>query len=214
VRKFLATKWAKVVVFGISLWPFAGLVWQSLNGHLGPNPIERLQHGTGDWSLYFLLFTLAITPFRSIFSIPELARFRRMLGLFAFFYVCLHLLTYLGPDQSFSLSSMLKDVYKRPFITVGFAAFVLLVPLAITSTKGWTIRLGGKRWRQLHRLVYGIAILGVLHYYWLVKSDVRKPLLFGLLVAILLLWRLGNWNATRKKQALARESMQRASVNG
>lgn len=214
MRKFLSTKWGKVAIFTLSLWPFAALVWESLRSELGPNPIEHLQHDTGDWTLYFLILTLAITPFRSIFNMPELARYRRMIGLFAFFYVCLHLLTYLGPDQSFSISGMLKDVVKRPFITVGFAAFVLLVPLALTSTKGWIIRLGGKRWRQLHRLVYVIAILGVIHYYWLVKSDVRKPLLFGLLVAILLLWRLGNWNSNRKKQALARESMQHASVNG
>jgi sulfoxide reductase heme-binding subunit YedZ len=214
VRQFLSTKWAKVVIFSISLLPFALLVWKAVHNNLGANPVEHLQHDTGDWTLYFLLITLAITPFRSIFNLPELARFRRMVGLFAFFYVCLHFLTYLGPDQSFSLSSMLKDVVKRPFISVGFAAFVLLIPLAITSTKGWTIRLGGKRWRQLHRLVYLIAILGVIHYYWLVKSDVRKPLLFGVFVAILLLWRVGNWNSMRKKQALAREAMQRASVNG
>jgi methionine sulfoxide reductase heme-binding subunit len=214
VRKFLSTKWAKILLFTLSLLPFGILVWQALHGELGPSPVENLQHTTGDWTLYFLLITLAVTPFRTIFSVPELARFRRMFGLFAFFYVCLHFLTYLGPDQSFSLSSMLKDVYKRPFIAVGFAAFVLLIPLAITSTKGWTIRLGGKRWRQLHRLVYVIGILGVIHYYWLVKSDVRKPLLFGVLLAILLLWRLGNWNSNRKKQVLARESMQRASVNG
>jgi sulfoxide reductase heme-binding subunit YedZ len=214
VRKFLTTKWAKVLLFVISLLPFAVLVWQALRGELGPNPVEHLQHDTGDWTLYFLIATLAITPFRTIFTLPELARFRRMVGLFAFFYVSLHLLTYLGPDQSFSLSGMLKDVVKRPFVTVGFAAFVLLIQLAITSTKGWTIRLGGKRWRQLHRLVYVVGILGVIHYYWLVKSDVRKPLLFGVLVAILLLWRLGNWNSNRKKQALARESLQRASVNG
>jgi sulfoxide reductase heme-binding subunit YedZ len=214
VRKFLYTKWAKIFLFTLSLLPLVILVWQALHGELGPSPVENLQHTTGDWTLYFLLITLAITPFRTIFSVPELVRFRRMFGLFAFFYVCLHFLTYLGPDQSFSLSSMLKDVYKRPFIAVGFAAFVLLIPLAITSTKGWTIRLGGKRWRQLHRLVYVIGILGVIHYYWLVKSDVRKPLLFGVLLAILLLWRLGNWNSNRKKQALARESMQRASVNG
>jgi len=214
VRKFLSTKWAKIFLFTLSLLPFVILVWQAFHGELGPSPVENLQHTTGDWTLYFLLITLAITPFRTIFSVPELVRFRRMFGLFAFFYVCLHFLTYLGPDQSFSLSSMLKDVYKRPFIAVGFAAFVLLIPLAITSTKDWTIRLGGKRWRQLHRLVYVIGILGVIHYYWLVKSDVRKPLLFGVLLAILLLWRLGNWNSNRKKQVLARKSMQSASVNG
>ena len=214
MRKFISTKWAKVVVFTISLLPFAILVWQSFHNQLGPNPVEYLQHTLGDWTLRFLVFTLAITPFRKIFSLPELIRFRRMLGLFAFFYACLHFLTYLGPDQAFSVSSMLKDVVKRPFITVGFAALVLLLPLAITSTTGWIRRLGGKRWQQLHRLIYVAAILGVIHYKWLVKSDYRAPLLYGVLVTLLLLWRLGNWNTNRKIQALARESMQRVSVNG
>jgi len=127
-----------------------------------------------------------------------LIRFRRMLGLFAFFYVSLHFLTYLGPDQSFSFAGMLKDVAKRPFITVGFAAFLLLIPLALTSTAGWIRRLGGKRWQMLHRAVYASAVLGVIHYYWLVKSDIRKPLFYGALVAILLAWRLWSWIAKKK----------------
>jgi sulfoxide reductase heme-binding subunit YedZ len=214
VRKFLSTTWAKAVVFAVSLLPFAILVWQSLHNQLGPNPVEYLQHSLGEWTLRFLVFTLAITPFRKILSLPELIRFRRMLGLFAFFYVCLHFLTYLGPDQNFDVSAMLKDVVKRPFIFVGFAAFICLIPLAITSTTGWIRRLGGKRWQQLHRLIYVAAILGVIHYKWLLKSDFRAPLLYGVFITLLLLWRLGNWNTNRKNQALARESMQRASVNG
>src|SRR5258707_9689391 len=121
-----------------------------------------------------------------------------MLGLFAFFYVCLHFLTYLGPDQSFNFAGMLKDIVKRPFITVGFAAFVLLIPLAITSTVGWVRRLGGKRWQAIHRSIYLCAILGVIHYYWLVKSDVREPLFYGLLVGIVLLWRFTEWLAKRR----------------
>jgi sulfoxide reductase heme-binding subunit YedZ len=137
-----------------------------------------------------LIFTLAITPLRKTFKLPELIRYRRMLGLFAFFYVVLHFLMYLGPDQSFNFSGMWDDVAKRKFVTVGFAAFVLLIPLAATSTAGMIRRLGGKRWQALHRLIYICAILGVIHYYWLVKSDVRKPLFYGALVAILLLWRV------------------------
>jgi sulfoxide reductase heme-binding subunit YedZ len=122
-----------------------------------------------------------------------------MLGLFAFFYVCLHFLTYIGPDQAFNLAGMWKDVEKRRYITVGFLGFLLLIPLAITSTKGWIRRLGGKRWQTLHRAVYIAAICGVIHYYWLVKSDVRKPVFYGVLVAALLLWRLADW--LRKRTA-------------
>jgi methionine sulfoxide reductase heme-binding subunit len=214
LRKLLSSKWTKVFVFLLCLIPLAVLVWRALHGHLGANPIEALQHDTGDWTLNFLVFCLAVTPLRKILNLPELIRFRRMLGLYAFFYLCLHFLTYLGPDQSFSLASMWKDVFKRPFITVGFAAFLLLIPLAITSTAGWIRRLGGKRWQQLHRAIYLAAILGVIHYYWLVKSDVRKPLLYGALVAILLLWRVWNSFSKRGAQAPVRAAAPRASVNG
>lgn len=198
MRKSLASKWAKVVVFALSLAPFLWIGWKTYRGELTANPVEFYQHQTGDWTLRFLVFTLCITPLRRIFNLPELIRFRRMLGLFAFFYVSLHFLTYLGPDQSFSFAGMLKDVAKRPFITVGFAAFLLLIPLALTSTAGWIRRLGGKRWQMLHRAVYASAVLGVIHYYWLVKSDIRKPLFYGALVAILLAWRLWSWIAKKK----------------
>jgi methionine sulfoxide reductase heme-binding subunit len=201
LRKFLTSKWAKVVVFAFSLAPFVWLGWRTYRGELTANPVEFYQHQTGDWTLRFLVFALCITPFRKTFNLPELIRFRRMLGLFAFFYVSLHFLTYLGPDQSFSFSGMLKDVAKRPFITVGLAAFVLLIPLAITSTAAWIRRLGGKRWQMLHRAVYASAMLGVIHYYWLVKSDIRKPVFYGALVAILLAWRLCSWIAKRKAPA-------------
>jgi sulfoxide reductase heme-binding subunit YedZ len=204
MRKFLASKWAKVAVFALSLWPVAFLIWRSVRGDLTANPVEFYQHQTGDWTLRFLVFTLCITPFRKIFNLPELIRFRRMLGLFAFFYVCLHFVTYLGPDQSFNVAGMLKDVVKRPFITVGFAALLLLIPLAITSTAGWIRRLGGKRWQALHRAVYAAAILGVVHYYWLVKSDVRKPVFYGVLVGFLLAWRVWNWVEKSKAPAVAR----------
>jgi len=193
VRKILTNKWTKVLVFLVCAIPFAQLCMKALRGDLGINPVETLQHTTGDWTLNFLVFTLAITPLRKIFKLPELIRFRRMLGLFAFFYVLMHFLTYLGPDQSFNLSGMWDDVAKRKFITVGFLALVLMIPLAATSTAGMIRRLGGKRWQALHRLIYVCAILGVIHYYWLVKSDVRKPLFYAFCVAILLLWRV--WDA-------------------
>jgi len=178
VRRILTSKWTKVVVFLLCLIPFFSLVDRALHNRLGANPVEFLQHATGDWILRFLVFTLAITPLRKLLNLPDLIRFRRMLGLFAFSYACLHFLTYLGPDQSFNLSAMWKDVAKRPFITVGFLGFILLIPLALTSTTGWIRRLGGKRWQMLHRAIYISAIAGVVHYYWLVKSDVRKPLFY------------------------------------
>src|SRR5213078_1012580 len=189
-------------VFLLCLVPLDALIWRAIHNGLGANPVEFIQLTTGRWTLRFLIITLCITPFRKLLDLPDLIRFRRMLGLFAFFYVCLHFLTYLGPDQSFHLAGMLKDVAKRPFVTVGFAAFVLLIPLAITSTAGWIRRLGGKRWVALHRSIYICAILGVIHYYWLVKSDIRKPLFYGMLVGILLIWRLAAWFGKPKAQAV------------
>ena len=206
LRKFLSSNWAKVAVFVLSLGPLLFLVWRAVQADLTPNPVEFLQHQTGDWALRFLVFTLCITPFRKISELPELIRFRRMLGLFAFFYVCLHFLTYLGPDQNFEVAGMWKDVAKRRYITVGFAAFVLLIPLAITSTAGWIRRLGGKRWQALHRAVYACAALGAVHYYWRVKSDIRKPVFYGALVAILLVWRLGTRLLKKRAPVVARAS--------
>ena len=214
MRRILTSKWTKVAVFFLCLIPFAELLDRALHNRLGANPVEFLQHATGDWILRFLVFTLAITPLRKLLNLPDLIRFRRMLGLFAFFYACLHFLTYLGPDQSFNLSAMWKDVAKRPFITVGFLGFVLLIPLALTSTAGWIRRLGGKRWQMLHRAIYISAVAGVIHYYWLVKSDVRKPLFYGALVGILLLWRLGSWISKRRSQAPVRVAAAGVSVSG
>lgn len=199
-RRILTSKWSKVAVFLVCLSPFvylawplvAFLAWQIEPTRFGANPVEYVQHFTGDWTLRFLLITLSITPLRKLLVLPDLIRFRRMLGLFAFFYVCLHFLTYLWPDQGFDLHGMWKDVAKRPFITVGFLGFVLLIPLAITSTKGWIRRLGGKRWQALHRLIYMTGLCGVIHYYWLVKSDHRLPLLYGAILAALLLYRLAS----------------------
>ena len=213
MRAILTSKWTKVVVFLLCLVPFFSLIDRALHNKLGANPVEFLQHATGDWTLRFLVFTLCITPFRKLFNVPDLIRFRRMLGLFAFFYVSLHFLTYLGPDQSFDLAAMWKDVAKRPFITVGFLGFVLLIPLALTSTTGWIRRLGGKRWQILHRSIYISAIAGVIHYYWLVKSDVRKPVFYGALVGILLLWRLAGWISKRRSQAPAHVPASGVSVS-
>jgi sulfoxide reductase heme-binding subunit YedZ len=200
VRALLTSKWTKAALFLICLVPFASLLWRALHSGLGANPVEFVQHATGDWTLRFLVFTLSITPLRKLLNLPDLIRFRRMLGLFAFFYACLHFLTYIGPDQSFQLEGMWKDVQKRRFISVGFTAFVLLIPLALTSTAGWIRRLGGRRWQMLHRAIYVSAVCGVIHYYWLVKSDVRKPLFYAALVAILLAWRLGDWFSRRRRQ--------------
>jgi methionine sulfoxide reductase heme-binding subunit len=190
LRQILTNKWSKPVVFLACLSPLGFLGARVVHGQLTANPVEFVQHFTGDWTLRFLLITLSITPLRKLSGLPDLIRFRRMLGLFAFSYVCLHFLTYLWPDQNFDLAGMWKDVAKRPFVTVGFTGFVLLIPLALTSTAGWIRRLGGKRWQALHRLIYVTALCGVVHYYWLVKSDHRLPLLYGAILAVLLLFRL------------------------
>src|SRR5271168_3385043 len=174
---------------------------RALRGDLTANPIEFITHATGDWTLRFLIITLAITPLRKILGQPELVRFRRMLGLFAFFYACLHFSTYIVLDKFFDMSEIWKDVLKRRFITAGFAAFLLLIPLAVTSTAGWIRRLGGKRWQALHRLVYFSAILAVIHYYWLVKSAVIRPLTYGAIVALLLLFRFVLWLKNRPHRA-------------
>ena len=190
LRQLLVNKWSKVALFLICLSPLAYLGLRTYLGELTANPVEFIQHFTGDWTLRFLLITLSITPLRKLLNLPDLIRFRRMVGLFAFNYVCLHFLTYIGPDQAFDLAGMWKDVAKRPFITLGFSGFVLLIPLALTSTKGWIRRLGGKRWQALHRLIYLTTLCGVIHYYWLVKSDHRLPLLYGAILTLLLLYRL------------------------
>jgi sulfoxide reductase heme-binding subunit YedZ len=192
MRTLLLSKWTKVAVFLICLLPLASLVWRGLHHGLTANPIEFITHATGDWTLRFILITLGVTPLRKILGLPDLIRFRRMLGLFAFFYGCLHFTTYIWLDKFFNLAEMWKDVSKRPYITVGFTAFVLLIPLAITSTAGWIRRLGGRNWQRLHRAIYVSAIAGVIHYYWLVKSAVIRPLTYGAIVAVLLLWRLAD----------------------
>jgi len=187
VRRF------KPFVFLACLVPLARLGWKAYMGLLGANPIEVITHSTGDWTLLFLLITLAVTPLRRLSGQPWLIRYRRMFGLFAFFYVTLHFLTYIWLDKFFNVQDMLADIAKRKFITVGFTGFVLLIPLALTSTSGWIRRLGGKRWQALHRLIYAAAICGVIHYLWLVKADIRKPLQYGTVLAVLLGYRLVSW---------------------
>src|SRR5215510_10638329 len=210
MRALLTSKSTKVAVFLVCLIPLGTLVWRGFHNGLGANPVENIQLTTGDWTLRFLVFTLCITPFRKVLNLPDLIRFRRMLGLFAFSYLCIHFLTYLVLDQSLDPSAIWKDVAKRLFITVGFLGFLLLLPLAITSTAGWIRRLGGKRWQMLHRAIYFAAVCGVIHYYWKVKSDVRMPLFYGALVAILLLWRLAEWFKKRGTGATVKLATQRA----
>src|SRR5437879_9616300 len=163
-------RWLKPVIFLACLGPLARLAWKGFHGMLGANPIEVITHSTGDWTLILLLITLAVTPLRKLTGQPWLIRYRRMFGLFAFFYVTLHFHTYIWLDKFFNVHDMLADIAKRKFITVGFTGFVLLIPLALTSTSGWIRRLGGKRWQALHRLIYAAAIRGVIHYLSLVKA--------------------------------------------
>lgn len=176
----------KSAVFVLCLLPLGLLLWRALHGQLTANPIEFITHTTGWWALTFLMITLSVTPLRRLLNLPWLLRLRRMLGLYAFFYACLHFLTWLVLDQFFDWNAIVKDVIKRPYITVGFTAFVLLLPLAVTSTNAMVRRLGAKRWQLLHRLVYVIATLGVIHFLWLVKKDIREPAVFGIVLAVLL----------------------------
>ena len=199
LKSLLTSKWTKVLVFLLCLLPLGILLWRGFHNDLTLNPVEYVEHRTGDWILRFLCITLAITPLRKLLRLPQLIRFRRMMGLFAFFYLCLHFLTWLCVDRYFMWSQIVDDIGKRPFITVGFAGLLLLIPLAITSTAGWIRRLGGKRWQMLHRAVYFAAIAGVIHYYWQVKSDVRKPLEYAAIVGVLLAWRIVNWIIGRRK---------------
>jgi len=182
----------KIVLFIAALGPLARLVLFGFTDRLGANPIEFITRNTGDWTLYFLCLTLLITPLRRFTGWNWLIKLRRMVGLFAFFYATLHFTTFLWFDHFFDIDEMLKDVVKRPFITIGFITFVLLLPLAVTSTNAMVRRLGGKRWQWLHRLIYLIAPLGILHYWWMKagKHDFSQPILFGSIVAILLLTRL------------------------
>ena len=181
-----AVRIAKPIVFLVCLGPFAWFVFLGFTGGLGVNPVEAVIRGIGDWALRFLLIALAVTPLRLLTGVNEFSRFRRMLGLFAFFYAFLHILAYLGADLEFDLHALWLDVLKRKYITVGMASFLILIVLAATSTAGSVRRLGGKAWRNLHRLVYAAGCLAVLHYFWMVKRDVTEPLIYGAVLAGLL----------------------------
>ena len=185
------------MIFLACLGPLARLAWKGFHGLLGANPIEVITHSTGDWTLIFLLVTLSITPLRKVTRQYWLIGLRRMFGLFAFFYGCLHFLTYVWLDKFFALHEMLADIAKRRFITAGLTGFVLMIPLALTSTQGWIRRLGGKRWRALHRLIYVSATAGVIHYIWLVKADLRKPLEYAFVLGVLMLYRIVLWGKAR-----------------
>jgi methionine sulfoxide reductase heme-binding subunit len=196
----LRKSWNKVLLFTLSLLPLCWVAWRYWRDDLTANPIEYITHFTGDWTIRFLVLTLAITPLRKSLKLPELIRFRRAIGLFAFFYGCLHFSIYLGVDKFFDFHEIWGDIAKRPYIIAGFTGFALMIPLAITSTKGWIRRLGGKHWQWLHRLVYVSATAGVVHYYWLVKSDIRQPLVYGILVGVLLGFRGVAWGLGRTRK--------------
>jgi methionine sulfoxide reductase heme-binding subunit len=189
----------KVVIFLAALVPLGRLAWKAFHDGLGANPVEVITHSTGDWTLILILTTLSITPLRKLTKQYWLIGVRRMIGLFAFFYGCLHFTTYIWLDKSFDVHEMIKDVYKRPFITAGFTAFVLMIPLALTSTKGWIRRLG-KNWQRLHRLIYVTGIAAVIHYIWLVKADLRKPLQYAFVLGILLLYRIVVWISEARRK--------------
>jgi methionine sulfoxide reductase heme-binding subunit len=198
-KKILFNPWTKRSLFVVCLIPTGLLVWRAFAGHLGANPVEVIEHATGDWAIRFLLITLCVTPLRKIFNQPLLTRFRRMLGLFSFYYVVVHLMMYLTFDQMFDVRAIFADVAKRLYIMAGTAGFLMLLPLAITSTAAMVRRMGPKNWQRLHRLIYFATLAGVIHYYWLVKSDIREPVMYGAMLAILMGFRVWIW--TRKKAA-------------
>jgi methionine sulfoxide reductase heme-binding subunit len=201
-RAALVTRVVKPALYLAAVVPLGWLLFALLTGLVMGDQVKFMQHVTGDTVLTCLMLTLAITPLRRITGWNEIIRVRRLIGLTAFWYACLHLTTYLVFDQELSLSDIMADIQKHPWVLVGFTAFLCLVPLAITSTNGWIRRLGGKRWRRLHRLVYVAAAAGVLHYFWLVKKDIHYPLLYG--VVLLLLFASRVWLALEKNQARRR----------
>lgn len=191
---------AKPVLFVLCLVPLAWLVWDGVTNNLGANPVETVRRYTGDWTLRFLFIALTVTPLRRLTGWHVVIRLRRMLGLFAFFYACLHFVSYIWLDQFFMWDAIIEDILDRPYITVGVASFLLLIPLAVTSTNGMVRRLGGRRWQRLHQLVYVIAVLGVIHFLWLVKSDISEPVIYGAILALLLGFRLFWYLRGRSRQ--------------
>jgi sulfoxide reductase heme-binding subunit YedZ len=227
MTKVLRSRWTKVVLFIACLIPAAHLAWRVFGGlipppsggllsilyaliprvfgpvPLIPPPLEVTTHTTGDWTIWFLGITLSITPLRALLNQPLLVRFRRMFGLFAFFYGCLHFSVWLWLDKDFDVHEMWADILKRKFIMVGMLGLTLMIPLAVTSTAGWVRRLGFARWQKLHQLIYFTALAGVIHYYWLVKSDVRLPLLYGAIFAVLMIYRFVTWSRKKPQRGAA-----------
>ncbi|WP_371133652.1 sulfite oxidase heme-binding subunit YedZ [Methyloversatilis sp.] len=197
-------RWLWRTVWLACLVPLIWLAFCAYADRLGANPIEHITRATGDWTLRLLLVTLAVTPLRQITDWHWLVRLRRLLGLYAFFYACLHLLTYVWLDQFFDIEGIVKDIIKRPFVTIGFAAFVLMLPLALTSTHGMVRRLGGRAWQRLHKLVYAVGVLGVAHYWWLVKKDLTEPILYAAILTLLFGMRL--WHARRLRAHVAAQT--------
>jgi len=195
----------KVLVFLACLGPLLLLVWKGFQDLLGANPVDVITRTTGRWTLIFLLVTLSVTPLRRLLKMPWLIRFRRMLGLYAFFYATLHLLIFLWLVNGFDVNATLHDIAKRRFVTAGMAGWALMLPLALTSTAGWIRRMGGKRWQMLHRLIYLSAAAGVIHFIWLVKADLRQPLTYGAILLALLLWRVSVWLLPKLKPRKAQE---------
>ena len=204
-------KWLKPPVFLLCLGPLADLVWKGFHNDLTANPIEFIRNSTGTWTLAGLCVTLSVTPLRRLLRQNWLIRFRRMFGLFAFFYGSLHFITYIWLEQFWDFGAVVEDVYRRPFITVGFISFLLLIPLAITSTRGMVRRLGGRRWQMLHRLIYVSACAGVIHFYWKVKSDVTVPVRFAAVVAILLGYRLLHYILERRRRVTTKDATAKRS---
>ena len=209
MNRILASRWTKAVLFLLCLVPAANIAGNLTRVYRGEflgaasaNPIEYITHGTGDWTIRFLLIALAITPLRYLLNRPQITRFRRMLGLFAFFYGLLHVMTWVWLDRFFDpagiWAGMWEDVSKRPYITVGMLGFLIMVPLAATSTNGMVRRLTWKRWQKLHRIVYLAPAAGVVHYWWLVKSDIREPLMYGAFLAVAVMFRLVLWTRLAK----------------
>jgi len=194
----------KPVLFILALVPLARLLVLALTNDLTANPVEFVLRSLGTWTLVGIMTTLSVTPIRRLTGWNELIRVRRMLGLFAFFYACLHFLVFFGVDQEFSVTAVIAGIAKRPYITVGFACLLMLIPLAVTSTNAMQRRLGGKRWVKLHRLVYVIAIGGVIHYWWLVKKDITQPLIYAVILAALLGYRLWVRYQARPMPAVSR----------
>jgi len=190
MKQALKSAYAKPVLFVLCLLPLVVLIWRGFDGDLGANPVETITHETGEWALRFLLFTLAITPIRNWTGNAAVIRFRRMLGLYVFFYAFCHFLIWFIADHSFDFAEMLEDIIERPYITLGFSGLLVLLPLAITSNQAMIKRLGAARWKSLHKLTYLVAILGVLHFIWLVKADYLEAGIYAVIAAVLLLQRV------------------------